>query len=357
MFLIAGTAFVMKLSYGPNPRELMRVVFDKNITGTRSQGFTGFETSQGMRILHDESAKALVVSVSCRMPPNLASFEFGMVQTNLDGDVIWARIFPASHTLNGIAYKGIASHPYALTGAPDSSGYVIGGLAVIDDGKDYSQGRFRGYTQGRLAKVSPKGEFVFDQRLQSNQRHTNIECYGVSPAGAGDGYILACGTGVEPEVHPEDPEELRTWMALVHRTDLDGKQLWQRNYSSNKGPPFRNNAGEYIITTKEGGYAVFLDSQSCGNPNSGGNFGLLLLDKDNATTSGAIQPSEPSETGDVSAGFFDDRRGNTTMADEDTSPDGDAWRQKMWARRRAQPVFWARSASASTRPHWLTFHH
>jgi hypothetical protein len=368
MFLIAGQAFIMKLSYGgKSTSEPMFLVFDKKLTGEPTQGV---DLLQGMRIVHDVAANAIAISVSCNKHGMAPNFEFGMVQTTLDGDLKWARMFPANHNMNGIALPGDASHPYALTGAPDGSGYVIGGLAVVNGGGSYGKGRFAGYTQGRLVKVSPKGELVFDQRFQSRQPNTNVECYGISSTGAGDGYILSCGTGVEPELYPNEPEQMRTWMALVHRTDLDGKELWQRNYSSNRGPPYRNNAGEHIITTKEGGYAVFLDSQSCGNPNTGGNFALLLLDKDN--TSGTARSSLPSETDDVvegstgssssSAAVRVGSGGNASRTAEDVSSEGDAWRQKMWARRRARHVSWLRSASASRgltshSSSWLSFKH
>ena len=185
-------------------------------------------------------------------------------------------------------------------------------------------------TQGRLVKVSPKGELIFDQRFGSTQKDTNIECYGIaytagkgasaatsssadasarrsslalasadaSTGGGGggsssnDGYILACGTGVEPGSHPFDSVRLRTWMVLVHRTDSEGKALWQRNYSSNRRSVFgtyRNNAGEYIVATREG-VMLSTSTPSCGNQVTGGNFALMLP---TPVVNGTVRPSLP----------------------------------------------------------------
>ena len=69
-------------------------------------------------------------------------------------------------------------------------------------------------------------------------------------------------------------------MALVHRTDADGQPLWTHNYTTNDGPPYRNNAGEYIVAAADGGYALYVDSQSYGSAATGGNFALVRLASD-----------------------------------------------------------------------------
>lgn len=45
----------------------------------------------------------------------------------------------------------------------------------------------------------------------------------------------------------------------------------------------QNNAGEYIVTTISGEYAVYADSQSLGSVDTGGNFAILLLEPDTYT--------------------------------------------------------------------------
>jgi hypothetical protein len=66
-----------------------------------------------------------------------------------------------------------------------------------------------------------------------------------------------------------------TWRALVHRTDGAGKQLWQVAYGNRS--THLSNAGEYIIATRDGGYAVYIDSKEWGNPSLGGSFAVLRL--------------------------------------------------------------------------------
>ena len=151
--------------------------------------------------------------------------------------------------------------------------YVIGGLAVIYDASHIEQ------CQGRMVAVSPKsGDLIFDKRFTSAIPDTNIECYGIQATLDG-GYIMTCGTGVEPELHPKDSPRSKTWRALVHRTDGGGNQLWQKDYTSNLD--LKSNAGEYIVATRDGGYAIYIDSKGEFGPGeTGGNFAVMRLAKD-----------------------------------------------------------------------------
>ena len=89
---------------------------------------------------------------------------------------------------------------------------------------------------------------------------------------------MACGTGVEPELHRNDSNRLKTWMVLVHRTDSNGVPLWEKTYTSNFN--LLNDAGEYVIATQSGNYAVLVDSQTWGSRTTGGNFAIILLGAD-----------------------------------------------------------------------------
>ena len=144
--------------------------------------------------------------------------------------------------------------------------------------------------QGRLVEVdAASGKVVFDQRFTSNLPDTNIECYGLQATHDG-GYILTCGTGVEPELHPKDSPQSKTWRVLVHRTDGEGKQIWQKTYTNSSS--LQNNAGEYIVATRDGGYAVYVDSQSLGSHTTGGNFAIMMLGPDDSkAVQEYIQPS------------------------------------------------------------------
>ena len=261
MFLVGGgQPFAMKLTLRPR----LAVAFDMTIEAAPGQGFT---PQQGMRLFYDAKQDAYVVSHTVRFPGDGGAFQFGLTSIAGDGSVNWVRAYKAeaSATLHGHA-----SHPYALTQGHDG-GYAIGGLAVIFDAKHIEQ------CQGRLLKVDPSGNVVFDRRFTSTEKDTNIECYGLQPT-PDAGFILTCGTGVEPELHPKDSQRSKTWRVLVHRTDARGVQVWQKAYTDNS--KLKDNAGEYIVTTRSGEYAVYVDSQTYGSPSTGGNFAIMLLGAD-----------------------------------------------------------------------------
>ena len=127
MFLIwGGTAFLMKLAYdADDPVKPLEVIFERKLTPPPG---AGFEASQGMRLLHDDASGTIAISIASSDRPS--NFQFGLAQTDLDGSINWMHIYPAQHNSS---LNGHASHPYALAAAPDGSGYVIGGLAVLWD--------------------------------------------------------------------------------------------------------------------------------------------------------------------------------------------------------------------------------
>jgi hypothetical protein len=253
MFLIGGgKPFAMKLSLKPR----LAVTFDMTIEAPASAGFTPV---QGMRLFHDAKRDAYIVSHTVRYLPN-ENYQFGLTSISSDGTVNWVQGYKAQPD------DMHASHPYALTQALDGD-YAIGGLATVPEDQT---------CEGRLVKIDPKGgDLIFDRRFKSAEKDTNIECYGlqVTPDG---GFILTCGTGVEPELHPEDPQSSKIWGALVHRTDKEGMKVWEKTYTDR----MKDDAGEYIVTTRSGEYAVYIDAQSWGSPSTGGNFAIMLLNAD-----------------------------------------------------------------------------
>ena len=206
MFLIkGGNAFVTKISYTATT---MSVAYEKVIDDSK----LGFRIYQGMRMVYDPKKQLYLASHTISYD-NGGNIEMGMTALGLDGTVKWTKGFRA-----GSAHGGHASHPYALALNGAGDGYVIGGLAVIMDAKQIEQ------CQGRMIHVSPTGDLVWDSRFTSEQKDTNIECYGVQATQDG-GYIMTCGTGVEPELHPSDSQKLKTWMVLVIRVDAKGNKL------------------------------------------------------------------------------------------------------------------------------------
>ena len=101
------------------------------------------------------------------------------------------------------------------------------------------------------------------------------ECYGVRSV-PGGGFITACGSGVEPGNEARSDDPLNTWRAYVVRVTEAGTVQWQESY----GSPHANNAAEFVLPTRDGGFAVFADSDEHGPGWS--NFALYKLAGDPA---------------------------------------------------------------------------
>lgn len=137
---------------------------------------------------------------------------------------------------------------------------------------------------------------MFNERFTSSVPDTNIECYGVQATREG-GYILTGGTGVESELHPKDSQRSKTWRVLLHGTDGQGKQLWQANYTDNS--QLKQNAGEYIVATKDGGFAIYIDSQTWGSPATGGNFAIMKLASDQVEAPGPTKTKAQMDAAEI----------------------------------------------------------
>ena len=65
----------------------------------------------------------------------------------------------------------------------------------------------------------------------------------------------------------------------MYRADAAGRQLWTANVTD-AAEKCINDAGEFIVSAADGGYAVYVDSGTLGKPGTGGNFGLVVLGAD-----------------------------------------------------------------------------
>ena len=264
MFLIGGgRPFFARIAVPPR-RTGMALLQEVPLV---APAHAGFAAVQGMRLLRLEGEGGFVVSHTVTMDGGGGMFQFGLSAVGADGKVKWMRSYPAAA---GGGLSGHASHPYALTHASGADSPVaIAGLAVLSDARGIDR------CQGRLLTVNATtGDAQFDARFNATIPDANVECYGVTPA-PGGGFVVACGTGVEPELHPHDPAVLKTWRALAHRADSGGRQLWSKAYTDAIG--LKNNAAENIISLRGGGYALLVDSQTYGSAETGGNFAVLRL--------------------------------------------------------------------------------
>ena len=220
---------------------------------------------QGMRVFHGHgsSAGSVVVSAASSTGPFDDNYGFhfsAMAVDDATGALKWARIYEA-----GLH----ASHPYALVLSP-AGDVVIAGLAVPSANDDFYN------PVGRLLKArGGDGAQVFDARQKDREtRDYNVECYGVDNAPAG-GFVVTCGNG--PEAPPKwmDCHEA-AWDAYLYETDADGATLWAANLTDASAECI-NDAGEFVVTARDGGFAVYVDSGTLGRPGTGGNFGLVRL--------------------------------------------------------------------------------
>eukprot|EP01084_Bolivina_argentea_P125143 221748_1 len=253
MFLIfGGYAFLMKFKYDSTTHKFNTIL---EVPFNQSKITDHMVPMQGMRVFDDPANERYGISAATHTPTDY-SVQFGMISTDYDGNVLWSNIYPAANKFG----TGTGSHPYSLITSTLNDGWVISGLALKQS---------NGIPEGRMAKIDSKGDLIWDTRFEyNNDAGMSVECYGLSVA-KDNGYITTCGTGYEGNGH-ENP----TWMALLHRTDENGKLDWQKPYSNQSTG---NNAGEFVLTTKDWGYAMYIDSNTWGPPGTGGNFGLMLL--------------------------------------------------------------------------------
>ena len=164
-----------------------------------------------------------------------------------------------------IVYGTRTSHPYDFDAA-NGGGYILTG---------HVSGCPDGCWDGLLVRVDATGRELwsvsFGEPNGGAPERMFEECYGVRSV-PGGGYVTACGSGVEPgnEARPDDP--LNTWRAYVVRVTEAGAIQWQASYGSR----FTNNAAEFVLPTRDGGYAVFADSDEHG-PGEEANIAIYKL--------------------------------------------------------------------------------
>ena len=266
MFLIfGGFAFLAKLVYDPTTHSFdaqMEVTFNSSDITDR------MIPMQGMRVFDDVTNQRIGISAASHVDGDDA-VQFGMISIDYSGATLWSNLYPAAHD----EQTGSGSHPYSMIPSSTNDGYVISGLALREK---------TGVPEGRMVKIGSDGDLLWDRRfvysLNGHSAEMSVECYGVSVT-MDKGYITTCGTGWEGQVEGQvnGVNDRDTWMALLHRTDIDGNVQWQKAYTNQSSG---NNAGEFVVTTAEGGYAMYIDANSFGPPETGGNFGLMVLEQE-----------------------------------------------------------------------------
>ena len=229
---------------------------------------------EGMRVVYDPQADHYLIATNLYYPGRDANEMGAIAVKGSSGEVKWMRAFPATQG----SMHGAMSQPYALAYAAPTldapRSYAIGGHWFWSEQPENVL-----QAGGRMIGVTSDGELSFDTRWVSGEKDANIECYGLQATSDG-GFVMTCGNGVEPELHPHDSMLEKTWMVFVARTDQNGNKLWAGNFSEPEHLKLQNDAGEYVVATRSGKIAVYVDAQSWGPSSTGGNFALMMLDKE-----------------------------------------------------------------------------
>jgi hypothetical protein len=209
----------------------------------------------GMRVLQTQDGGYAVCSNIPRN--NTEDLDFCLLKTDRNGDLLWYKSYGGEALENCFDFD--------LT--PDN-GFVLGGHT-----RTYTA--VEGGWNAWLVKTDSNGNLQwhksFGEPLQGDPLWIYDEAYGVKSTPDG-GYILACGTGIEPENVREDYNPNNFWSSYVIKTDATGELQWEHIYKKEG----LHNAAEYVNICRDGGYIIFLDAD--GFTENGANaFGFLKL--------------------------------------------------------------------------------
>eukprot|EP00931_Biecheleriopsis_adriatica_P016558 TRINITY_DN12164_c0_g1_i1.p1 TRINITY_DN12164_c0_g1~~TRINITY_DN12164_c0_g1_i1.p1 ORF type:complete len:590 (-),score=79.75 TRINITY_DN12164_c0_g1_i1:244-1965(-) len=202
----------------------------------------------------------------------------GLILLSSSGAVVWGpKSFDSTHGEATDAQPSADGKFVVLTGHGGYAGDTPPGLYA------------------RLTKVSASdGAFQWTKEYTSGGTPLLVynECWGLTSLS--DGYILACGTGIENCNAPRNTADCQAgygdkrpgafrrgggnWQSLLIRVDLEGNLLWQRvdSYAS-PGAPAQNaltvdqqlgspsSAAEWAFSTSDGGLGVVSDAGEDGS--------------------------------------------------------------------------------------------
>lgn len=257
----------------PNVEEFQGFVFivdegDGFIMKLDAEGNTewarNIEAPQGTKVREIDGGYAVCSSVWNWTPETGDQQDFCLIETDDQGNTV------SRHCYGGD--RGEHLYDFDLT---EDGGYILAGHT-----QSYGVTNWDYLLMKIDADGNKEWHKTFGQPRGYDARYIHDEAYGVRQTSDG-GYIIAGGSGDEYSYsasgHPAGPSD--EWKAYLVKTDASGNVQWEGVY-----PPtsVANNAAEYIGLTSDGGYIVFVDtdSQSPPDPN---NYGFLKLAPDEVT--------------------------------------------------------------------------
>ncbi len=209
----------------------------------------------GMRVLQTPDGGYAVCSNIQR--GNTQDLDFCLLKTDNNGDLTWYNSYGGEALENCFDFDLAHDNGFILGGHTRTYTKVVGGWDAWLVKTD---------SDGNLQWHSSFGEPMGGDPLWIYD-----EAYGVRSTPDG-GYVLACGTGVEPENAEDDNNPNNFWSSYVIKTNASGELQWEHIYKKDD----MHNAAEYVNICKDGGYIVFLDAD--GFMENGANaFGFLKL--------------------------------------------------------------------------------
>jgi hypothetical protein len=240
-----GDGFIMKLDLSGN------VEWEKSI-----------EANQGTKVREIENGYAVCSTVWTWTQETGDHQDFCLIKTDSDGKTIWRKLYGGT--------KGDHLYDFDLTW---DGGFILAGHTVSYGVLNWDY---------LMMKVDSAGikewHKIFGQPRDYDAQYIHDEAYGVRQTPDG-GYVICGGSGDEYEEysgsgHPAGSSN--EWKVYLVKTDKAGEITWEGIYPPRSA---KNNSGEYIGLTRDGGYIVFVDTDSQ-TPPEPNNFGYLKLAKE-----------------------------------------------------------------------------
>ncbi len=251
---------------------------------------TGYVASDEISIpfISDESTGILIVSnqtvdISCQKEIPFSQGSKFSYQKRMRVITIcctvWQESFESEHQdafLVQFSRDGEKIHQHLYGGAdmeqcfdfdvlPD--GFVLAGHKASHESGNWDVWLVRTDSEGNLL-----WEQTYDQLSNGTSKNIFDECYGVKQTSDG-GFVLACGSGIEPDRVSDEDSPDNLWAACLLKTDSLGQPCWTYVFHH---PESGHNACEWVIPHGDGKYLMLLDSDHLGEAEPS-NVGLVYV--------------------------------------------------------------------------------